>query len=82
LDFNWSLVERHDLHSSPTTLRVIKPRRMSWAGHVARVGEGRGVYRALVGKPEGKKHLVVPGVDGRIILRRICRKWGVEYGLD
>ena len=35
-------------------MRVIKPRRMRWAGHVARMGEGRGVYRVLVGKPEGK----------------------------
>jgi hypothetical protein len=41
------------------------------------MGEGRGVYRVLVGKPEGKDHLVDPGVDGRIILRRIFRKWDV-----
>jgi hypothetical protein len=36
-------------------LRVIKSRKMRWAGHVARLGEGRGVYRVLVGKPEGKR---------------------------
>ena len=46
---------------------------MSWAGHVARMGERRGVYRVTVGKPEGKR----PGVDGRIILRWIFRKWDV-----
>jgi hypothetical protein len=38
-------------------VRVIKSRRMRWAGHVARVGEGRGVYRVLVGRPEGKRPL-------------------------
>jgi hypothetical protein len=39
---------------------VIKSRRMKWAGHVARMGEGRGVYRVLVGKPEGKRPLERP----------------------
>jgi len=48
---------------------------MRWAGHVARMGERRGVYRVLVGKPEGKNHLEDPDVDGRIILRWIFRKW-------
>jgi len=48
---------------------------MRWAGHVAHVGERRGVYRALVGKPEGKRPL--GGVDGRIKLRWIFRKWDV-----
>jgi hypothetical protein len=49
--------ELHSLYSSPNIVRVIKSRRMRWAGHVARVGEGRGVYRVLVGKPEGKRLL-------------------------
>jgi hypothetical protein len=49
--------ELHDLYFSPTILRVIKSRRMRWAGHVARMEEGRGVYRILVGKPEGKRPL-------------------------
>jgi len=40
--------------SSPDTVQVIKSRRMRWAEHVARIGEKRGVYRVLVGKPEGK----------------------------
>ena len=44
-----------DLYCSPNIVRVIKSRRMRWAGHVARMGEGRGVYRVLVGKPEGKR---------------------------
>ena len=41
-------------------MRVVKSRRMRWAGHVARMGEGRGVRRVLVGKPEGKRSLRRP----------------------
>ena len=52
--------ELNDLYSSPNIVRVIKSRRMRWAGHVARMGEGRGVYRVLVGKPEGKRPLGRP----------------------
>jgi hypothetical protein len=59
----------HDLNSSPTIARVIKSRRMGWEKHIARVGKGRGVYRVLMAKPEGKNHWREPGVDGRIILR-------------
>ena len=46
--------ELNDLYSSPNIVRVITSRRMRWAGHVARMGERRGVYRVLVWKPEGK----------------------------
>jgi hypothetical protein len=52
--------ELHDLYSSPNIVRVIKSRRMRWAGHVAHIGEGRGVYRVLVGRPEGKRPLGRP----------------------
>jgi hypothetical protein len=48
------------LYSSPDITRQIKPRRMKWAGHVAHMGEGRNVYRVLVGKPEGKRSLERP----------------------
>jgi hypothetical protein len=48
------------LYSSPDIIRQIKSRRMRWAGHVARMGEGRNVYRILVGKPEGKRPLGRP----------------------
>jgi len=47
--------EIKDLFCSPNFVRVIKSRRMRWAGHVTRMGERRGVYRVLVGKPEGKE---------------------------
>jgi hypothetical protein len=47
--------ELNDLYCSPNIVRVIKSRRMRWAGHVARMGEERGVYRVLVGKQEGKR---------------------------
>jgi hypothetical protein len=52
--------ELHSLYSSPNIVKVIKSRRFRWAGHVARMGEGRGVYRVLVGKPEVKKPLGRP----------------------
>jgi hypothetical protein len=47
--------ELHNLYSSPDIIRQIKCRRMRWAGHVARMEEGRNVYRVLMGKPEGKE---------------------------
>ena len=52
--------ELSDLYSLPNIVRVVKLRRMRWAEHVARMGEGRGVYRVLVGKPEGKRPLGRP----------------------
>jgi len=52
--------ELNDLYSSPNSVRVIKSRRMRRAGHVARMGEERGVYRVLVGKPEGTRPLGRP----------------------
>jgi hypothetical protein len=61
--------EPNDLYSVPNIVRVVKSRRMRWAGHVARMGEERGVHRVLVGKPEGKRPWGDPDVDGKIILR-------------
>ena len=52
--------ELRDLYSLPNIVGVVKSRRMRWAGHVARMGEGRGVHRVLVGKPEGKRPLGRP----------------------
>jgi hypothetical protein len=52
--------ELNDLYSSPHIVRVVKSRRMRWAGHVARMGEERGVHRVLVRKPEGKSPLGRP----------------------
>jgi len=52
--------ELNDLYSSPDIVRVIKSRRMRWAGHVARMGEERGAYRVLVRKPEGRRPLGRP----------------------
>ena len=52
--------ELNDLYSSPNIVRVIKLRRVRWAGHVARMGEERGVYRIFVGKPEGRRPLGRP----------------------
>ena len=50
----------NDLYSSPSSVRVIKPRRVRWAGHIACMWEKRGVCRVLVGKPEGKRPLGRP----------------------
>jgi hypothetical protein len=62
-DVSWRKLhnnELHSLYSSPNIVRVIKSRRMRWAGHVANMGEGRGVYSVLVGRPEGKRPLGRP----------------------
>jgi hypothetical protein len=63
--------ELHDLYSSPTIVRVIQPRRMRWAGYVARMVEGRGVYRVLVGKPEENRPMGKPR-----------RKWDDNIKMD
>jgi hypothetical protein len=72
--------ELHDLYSSTDIIRQIKSRQMRWVGHVARMGEGRKVYKVLVGKPEGKRPFRRPRhrwEDGiRISLREIgCGVW-------
>jgi hypothetical protein len=53
--------ELYGLYSSPGIVRVIKARRMRWAGHMARMGEVRSAYNILAGKPEGRRPLVRPG---------------------
>jgi hypothetical protein len=52
--------ELHGLYSSPNIVRVIKARRMRWAGHMARMGEAWGAYNILVGRPEGRRQLGRP----------------------
>jgi len=69
--------ELRDLYALPNIVLVVKSRRMRWAGHVARMVEGRSVPRVLVGKPEGKRPLGRPRHRWRIILRWIFGKWEV-----
>jgi hypothetical protein len=52
--------ELYNLYSSPNIIRLVKSKRMRWAGHAARMGETRNAYRILVGKPEGKRPLGRP----------------------
>jgi hypothetical protein len=67
--------ELRSLYSSPNIFRVIKSRRLRWVGHVARMGEGRGIYRVFVGKPEGKRPVEELGVGGRITLSWTLGRW-------
>jgi hypothetical protein len=60
---NWEL---HNFYSSPDIIRQIKSRRMRWAGHVARMGDGRSLCRVLVREPMKEDHLKDQGVDGRM----------------
>jgi hypothetical protein len=62
-DGSWTKLHNDELHSlypSPNNVRMIKSRRMRWVGHVVHMREGRGVYRVLVGRPEGKRPLGRP----------------------
>jgi hypothetical protein len=68
--------ELDELYSSPNIVQVIKSRRMRLVGHVARIGEGKGAYRILVGNQRERDHVEDPGIDGKIILRWIFRKLG------
>jgi hypothetical protein len=67
--------ELRDLYSSPSIIRMIKSRRMRWAGHVTRMGEKINACRLLVGKPEGKRLLGRPRLGGWIILGWILERW-------
>jgi hypothetical protein len=69
--------ELHSLYSSPNIFRVIKSMRMKWAGHVARIGEGRGVYRVLVGRSEGKKQLGRPRLRWEDNIKMDLREIGI-----
>jgi len=71
--------ELKDLYSSPNIVRVIKSRRMRWAGHVTRMGEERGVYRVLVGKPEGRRPLGRPRSRWVYNIRMDLQKVGCGY---
>jgi len=70
-----------DLYSSPSIFRVIKSRKMRWAGHVARTGEKRGVYRVLVGKSEGKRPLGSPRRRWEDNIKMDLQEMGCE-GMD
>jgi hypothetical protein len=70
--------ELNDLYCSPNIVGVIKSRRMRLAGHVAHMGEGRSIYRILVGKSEENGHLEVQDVDEGVILKWITKNCEVK----
>jgi hypothetical protein len=70
--------ELHSLYSSLNIIRVIKSRRMRWAGHVAYMGDGRSVYRVLVGRPEGKRPLGRPKHRWEDNIKRDLREIGID----
>jgi hypothetical protein len=73
-DYKLHNEELNDLYSSPNFIGVVKSRRVRLAGHVARMGKRRGVYRVLVGKPEGRMPLGRPRRRWGIILNRIFKQ--------
>jgi hypothetical protein len=70
--------ELHSLYSSQSTVRVIKSGRMRWAGHVARMGEGEGIYKVLVGRPKGKRPLGRPGRRWEDNIKMELRETGID----
>jgi len=70
--------ELNDLYSSPSIVRVIKSRRMRWAGHVTRMGEERGCIGSWWGNQRERYQWGDLGVDGWIILGRISKRWDVR----
>jgi hypothetical protein len=70
--------ELHSLYSSPNIVRVIKSRRMRWVGRVARMEEGRGVYRVLVGKSEGRRSLGRPRRRWEDNIKMYFREIGID----
>jgi hypothetical protein len=77
-DINMDNNELHSLYSSPNILRVIKSRRMRWAGHVALMGAGRGVYGVLVVRPEGKRPLGRPRRRSEDTIKMDLRDIGID----
>jgi hypothetical protein len=70
--------ELHELYSLPNIVRVIKSRRMRWAAHVACMGEGRGVYWVLVGRPKGKRPLGRPRHRWEDNIKMDLREIGID----
>ena len=80
--YNFYNVDLNSLYSSPNIVRVIKSRKMRWAWHVARKGQGRGVYRILVGRPGRKRPLDRPRCRWEDNINTVLEKvgfWGMDW---
>jgi hypothetical protein len=80
-DGSWRKLHNDELHSlyfSPNIVRVIKSRRIRWAGHVARMGEGSGVYRVLVGRSERKTPFGIPRLRWEDNIKINLREIGID----
>jgi hypothetical protein len=70
--------ELHNLNTSPHVVRAITSKRMKWAGHVAGMGEGRSIYKVLVGRPEGGKPLGRPRLKWGDNIKTDLRETGID----
>jgi hypothetical protein len=78
----WRKLQNDELCCSPNIVRVIKSRRMKWAGHVARMGMGEACTGFWWGNLRENDHWGESGVNGKLIFRWVFRKWDVVYGLN
>jgi hypothetical protein len=74
--------ELHNLYFSPNIIRMIKSRKMRWAGHVASMEEGRGVYKVLDGRPEGKRPLGRPRRRWEDNIKKDLREIGINFWIQ
>ena len=72
--------ELHSLYPSPNIIRVIKPRRLRWAGHIARMEEGKSAFKILTGKPTGKRPLGRPRRRWEYNIRMDLEEIGINAG--
>ena len=76
----WRRLHNEELHNSPNIVKVIKSRRLRWAGHIARMEEGRSAFKMLTGKPTGKRPLGRPRRRREDNIRMDVEEIGINAG--